>query len=292
MTVEVLVTRWLQDYAKEKRQSWHKDRARIDRHVIPTLGRLTLDELHASRIESWHREIGQNGKVEANRCVELLRAAWRWADIRGGFLPAGTEDPTKRYGGKHGFKYRERSRERWLRPSETKALLERVEAEPDPFIRAAIPLLLLTGLRKGELLGLRWSDVDFERSELTLRETKTGDPQVRQFPSPAGAILRGLPRVQGSPFVFPSPNDPKSPRRDIKKRWQRIRSDLGLDGVTLHDLRRTAGSFMAQAGVPIQVIGEVLTNCLNSSKKFWTRMSRGGPANGVDPYRQESFVVR
>ena len=273
ITVEDLVNQWLEHRAKGQRRSWEEDQSRINRHVIPRLGRVLLDDIDGNRVESWHSDIGKKGKIEANRCVELLRAAWRWADRKGGILPSGVDDPTGRYSGGDGFKYRERDRERWLRPSETKALLERVEAEANPFIRAAIPLLLLTGLRKGELLGLRWTDVDLERSEVTLRQTKTGQPQARILPRPATDILRQLPRVQGSEWVFPSPVNPEKSLGDIKKRWRRIRRDVGLDDVTLHDLRRTAGSYMAQAGVPLQVIGEVLGHSHPGITKVYARLS-------------------
>ncbi|MDP2956587.1 MAG: site-specific integrase, partial [Longimicrobiales bacterium] len=205
--------------------------------------------------------------VEANRCLETLRAAWSWAD-RHELLPEGLRDPTRRV-----ERFRERSRDRWLRRGELERLMDATRKEDDPHAGAAIPLLLLTGLRKGELLSARWEDVDLERGEIRLPETKSGEAQVRLLPSPAVEILRNLPRYRESPFVFPSPTDPRVPRKDIKPQWQRIRTAAGLEDVTLHDLRRTAGSFMAQAGVPLQVIQHVLGHAHPAVTKLYARLA-------------------
>ncbi len=278
-TVQKLMTEWLNHYAKAHRRRWEDDRYRIEKRILPKLGKIHLEDLTADVLASWHRKIGKEAPVEANRCLETLRAAWRWAD-REGLLDDGLQDPTKRV-----KRYRERSRDRWLRKEEVARLMETVQAEEDPQVRAAIPLLLLTGLRKGELLSARWADVDLERGEIHLRRTKSGEAQVRLLPAQAVTIIRELPRVrireartpgetpEDSPFLFPSPADPTMPRGDLKGPWDRIRRKAGLRDVTLHDLRRTAGSFMAQAGVPLQVIQEVLGHSHPSVTKLYARLA-------------------
>jgi integrase len=218
-------------------------------------------------LATWHRKVGKEAKVEANRCVETLRAAWRWAE-REGLLPDGLQDPTKRI-----RRFKERSRDRWLRKEEVARLMEAVQAEEDPHVRAAVPLLLLTGLRKNELLRARWSDVDLELGEVYLRRTKAGTAQVRLLPAPAVRILQELPRIKDSPHVFPSPTNPAKPRGDFKRPWERIRKSAKLEDVTLHDLRRTAGSHMAQAGVPLQVIQEVLGHSHSGVTRLYARLS-------------------
>jgi integrase len=170
-------------------------------------------------------------------------------------------------------RFREHSRDRWLRAEEVSRLMEVVQKEEDPYVRAAIPLLLLTGLRKNELLKARWADIDMERREIHLPETKTGEAQTRLLPGPTLDILRELPRMKGSPYVFPSPTSPSNPRRDLKRQWERIRKAAGLEDVTLHDLRRTAGSFMAQAGVPIQVIQQVLGHSHPGVTRLYARLA-------------------
>lgn len=202
--VDDLVSRWVADYAKDERRGWQKDKRRVDRRIRPALGRLALEDLGHAEVKNWHRDLGKSGKIEANRCVETLRAAWKWAD-REDLLPGGLQDPTKKYGGRLGFKYKERSRDRWLRVEETERLMAAVRAEDDPYVRAAVPLFLLTGLRKRELLAARWSDVDLGRGEIRLPDTKSGEAQTRTLTTDAVGILREMPRMAESVYLFPSP---------------------------------------------------------------------------------------
>jgi integrase len=275
-TVGVLLTRWVDDYAKAHRKRWEEDEGRVDRHIRPKLGKLRLEDLTRDVLASWHRTLGKKTPVEANRALETLRAAWRWAEGEG-LLPDGLTDPTKSV-----KKFRERSRDRWLSKAEVQRLMEAVKAEDDPYVRAAVPLFLLTGLRRRELLGARWADIDFTRGELTLHETKTGVAQVRLLTGRAVSILRELPRMEESPYVFPSPADSTKPRDGLKKPWERIREAAGLAGVTLHDLRRTAGSHLAQAGVSIQVIGEVLGHSHPGVTKLYARLSSENERKALD----------
>lgn len=208
--------------------------------------------------------------------LETLRAAWRWGNGEG-LLPDGLSDPTRSV-----KKFRERGRDRWLRKEEVKRLMEATAKQKDPLVRAAVPLFLLTGLRKRELLTAKWEHVDLERGEIRLPETKTGVAQVRLLPAPAVRILRELPRVKNSPYVFPSPQDKTKPRDDIKKPWASIREAAKLPDVTLHDLRRTAGSHMAQAGVPLQVIGEVLGHSHPGVTKLYARLASENERDALD----------
>ena len=280
-TVSDLTGRWLEEHAKPHRKSWREDERRVERRIGPSLGPLPLEDLTPDRLASWHRKIGRNSPVEANRCLETLRAAWSWADLHE-LLADGLRNPTRRI-----KRFRERSRDRWLKRDELKRLMEATRKEGDPHAGAAIPLLLLTGLRKGELLSARWEDVDLESGEIRLPETKSGETQVRVLPILAVKILRNLPRYEESPFVFPSPTDPRTHRRDIKPQWQRIRKAAGLEDVTLHDLRRTAGSYMAQAGVPLLVIQQVLGHAHPGVTKLYARLASDNERNALETWSRE-----
>ena len=279
-TVGELMGRWIDDYAKAHRRRWEEDEGRVERNIRPTLGRVRLEDLTRTTLASWHRKLGEATPIEANRCLETLRAAWRWA-VGEELLSDVLSDPTTSV-----KKFKERSRDRWLKKEEVKRLMEAVDKEADPYVRAAIPLFLLTGLRKRELLTSRWSNVDLARREIRLPETKTGEPQIRDLPDLAVQLLRELPRMAESPFVFPSPTDPSKPRDDIKKPWARIRRAAHLEDVTLHDLRRTAGSHMAQAGVPLQVIGEVLGHSHPGVTKLYARLASENKREALDTLSQ------
>ena len=122
------------------------------------------------------------------------------------------------------------------RPSISCTLDRLVEERPSRRGQAdIIRLLLLTGCRRGEILRLKWSEVD--GPVLRLAETKTGPRQV-WLSEAAQAIIAHQPRT-GSAYVFPSPKCPARPWSSAMGLWYRARKEAGIDDVRLHDLRHT-----------------------------------------------------
>jgi integrase len=277
LSVGEMLSRWVDSYARVHRRRWEEDSARIHRHIAPALGQASIVDLTREAVASWHRALGRSTPVEANRCLETLRAAWRWAHAEG-VLPAGVPpDPTS------GVKrFRETSRDRWLTRAEIGRLIRAVDTDTDATFGTWVRLLLLTGLRKGELLGAKWADIDTKRMEIRLPTTKSGRPQVRTLPAPAIELLRGITVSGDSEFVFPSPDDPDTHRRDFKRQWRAARRSADLEDITLHDLRRTAGSHMAQAGVPLQTIAEVLGHSHPSVTRLYARLARANERDALN----------
>ena len=117
-----------------------------------------------------------------------------------------------------------------------------------------IRLLLLTGCRRGEILGLRRSGI--QTDGLVLADSKTGPRRV-PLNSQARAILDRQPRTE-SPFVFPSPLNPSRPRSRERSIWDRVRQEAGIEDVRLHDLRHTHASHAVMNGVPVPVVSRML----------------------------------
>ena len=117
-----------------------------------------------------------------------------------------------------------------------------------------IRLLLLTGCRRSEIVGLRWSEVD--RDRLVLADGKTG-PRIVPLNTQARRILERRPRSASS-FVFPSPRDPARPRSRNLAFWYRARREAGIADVRLHDLRHTHASLAVMNGVPVRVVSRLL----------------------------------
>ena len=91
---------------------------------------------------------------------------------------------------------------------------------------------------------------------LYLTDTKTG-PRKVPLNSQARAVLHRRPR-NGSPFVFPSPQDPSRPRSRNLALWDRVRREADIEDVRLHDLRHTVASHAAMNGVPLPVVSQLL----------------------------------
>jgi integrase len=120
----------------------------------------------------------------------------------------------------------------------------------------AIRLLLLTGWREQEVLALRWAALDLDGGRARLAETKTGLSH-RPLGGAAVQLLREMPRLIGSPFVFPS-RALDAPLTDIKHVWHAVRHAAGLGSVRLHDLRHHFASIGAQQGLSLIALGAVL----------------------------------
>ena len=117
-----------------------------------------------------------------------------------------------------------------------------------------IRLLLLTGCRRGEILRLKWSEVDGH--VLRLAETKTGPRQV-WLSEAAQAIIAHQPRAS-SAYVFPSPKCPTRPWSSAMGLWYRARKEAGIDDVRLHDLRHTVASQAVARGVALSTVARML----------------------------------
>ncbi len=120
----------------------------------------------------------------------------------------------------------------------------------------AITLLLLTGCRLGEILGLKWSHVDVERRMLLLPDSKTGR-KIVYLSEHAIELLKSITHNTKDVFVFPG-KDPKEPIKTIRKPWVNICKAARLSDLRLHDLRHSFASVGASGGLSLPVIGALL----------------------------------
>jgi integrase len=134
-------------------------------------------------------------------------------------------------------------RSRVLSDEEFSRTLDAIAALPDPYQRAAFLVLLETGARKSEVLRARWDDIDFDGSLWRIPSPKSDTPQIIPLAKSTVAVLRALPRME--PWILPGR---KAGRHltDLKGPWARVREVAGLEGVTIHDVRRTFGLHVAR----------------------------------------------
>lgn len=121
------------------------------------------------------------------------------------------------------------------------------------------PLILLatcTGMRKSEMLNLKWRDVDFEQGLAFLATTKNGEPRVTPIPSPALNELKKI-RGVGAALVFPSEMKPDQPM-EFKKQWYKALEQAGIENFRFHDLRHTAASYLVMRGATLHETAEIL----------------------------------
>jgi integrase len=251
-----------------RKKSGRDDNYRIKR-LKPIFGHLPLARVSREKIAEFHHKLGSTRPYEANRIKELIGRIFELAKSWG-FYPEDAPNPVRRI-----EKFPEVKRERFVSAEEMPRLVAAIDQEESPYMRAIIWMYLLLGVRKSELLRLKWSDVDMGNLTVTIQQPKgkTGTKShVLPLPKAVAAILKDLPKVIGNPFLFPGHHTGKH-LVVIDKPWRRIRERAKLDDVRIHDLRRTLGSWMAQSGVPINIIGKILNHSQLQTTQIYARLS-------------------
>ena len=144
-----------------------------------------------------------------------------------------------------------------------------------------VRLALHTGLRRGELFALRWTDVDLIARRLTVRGETAKSVQTRYVPLNAdiAQVLETWgPRPDG--YVFPSPDDPDKPLTDVKTAWLALLKAANVTGFRFHDLRHSFASALVQAGVDLVVVRDLLghSTILMTEKYAHRRPGQGADA--------------
>jgi integrase len=252
-------------------------------HVVPRLGHIPLQGLGPERLNALYSELLQGGRLSP-RSVQYvhviihrsLRDAVRWGKVTRNV--SDMADPPK---GKSS-----RNMATWT-GKELFAFLGQLQGDT---LHAPILLAATTGMRRGEVLGLRWSDVDLDQGRVTVRQTMTairdvdtgrhvivtGEPKTaksrRSVPLPAQTVaaLRAHRKVQAQQrlmagpgwtdhgLVFGEPNgQPIHPDR-FRERFEYRVAKSKLPRIRFHDLRHTYATLALQAGVHAKVVSEIL----------------------------------
>lgn len=276
-TVRDLGRLYIERHAKPHKKTWKEDERRLRSYVYPAFGALKVADVKRSDVARLHSRLGASKPYEANRVLALVQVVFNKA-VDFGVLDDSAPNPAARI-----QKFKEQSRDRWVTPAELPALWEAIEEEQNPYIQAAFKCYLFTGMRRSELLGLRWKDIDFDRRVIRLEDTKAGRPHVVPLSEPAEAVLRELPRQVGNAFVFAGAKEGR-PLVNVAKPWKRIRERAGLEDVRLHDLRRTVGSWLASSGASLPLIGKVLNHSNASTTQVYARLAEDAPRAALEEH--------
>lgn len=248
---------WETHALPKKSASSQREDIRIwNKHLKPQFQNVHIEDIHFDDVQKLHSAMRRT-PTEANRVVALLSKMMSLSIRRG----QRESNPC------HGVeRYPNNPRERILNEVEIVKLFESIELEKrrDEGAATMVTLLLLTGARRGEALKATWDDFDFNKNNWNVkRETLKGGSRhaitlQRALSDRAVKLLVDWRVNHPTPngLVFPSEKDHSKPRYDIKKQWDRIRSEANLHNFRLHDLRHCFATYAFRAGLPLAVIGE------------------------------------
>ncbi len=265
--------RWLSEHMAEKRKASTAKEARrlIERHVLPRLGMKPLAGVTKGDMAAMHHGMRKT-PTEANRTLATMKALWNWCEAVG-LLPDGAANPCRKI-----ERNPEKRRERFLSADEMARLGEALAGHAVAMHIAAIRLLIFTGARLGEILNLRWDEVDMEKREARLLDHKTDrhGGKTIHLGGPALTVLAELPRVDGVPFVLGGnerkPGEPHATSW-IEIPWRVIRHAAGLDDVRIHDLRHAFASVAASSGLGLPIIGKMLGHTQQATTQRYAHLA-------------------
>lgn len=235
------------------KRSWRSDVSLLNNHLLPELGKRYLDMITPREVQRIVNSRRQMGKAPGtcDRIIILARyifnLAIKWK------VPGVKENPAKDVD----LLKVDNRRERFLNEDEVRRLFEALPGTEHPMLPYILPMLLLTGARKREVLDARWEDFDYDNRLWRIPVTKIGRPRTVPMSDGVMAILKSVPRVAGSLFVFPNP-DTGLPYIATHKAWDAIRKRAGLPDVRLHDLRHSFASILVNSGRSLYEVQHLL----------------------------------
>ena len=268
-TTAEFLEHWFKGYAEThvNRRTLEGYRGNLDRHIIPALGNISLDKLTARQIESLESGLRRRGLSTQTvvHCHRLISQSLRWG-VRMGMLARNVAESVeppkpKRF------------------PAQTldwEGVRRLLQAAQSSNYYSLFVIAMLTGLRRAELLALRWRDVNLETGVLSVDrglvrlrtgELMVGPPKSRKartvvLPDQAVSCFKSIAdsreAVRADDFVFYHPDGSPLLPDTVTRHFGRLMAKVGLKGVRLHDLRHTHATFLLVEGVHLKVVSERL----------------------------------
>lgn len=223
-----------------------------------TLLSLRLDEVTIKQIELLRSQWIASGRkpTTANRNVTRLRGLFSRA-VEWGFIEEHPLSKLKQ------MKVDRKGRVRYLTTEEEKALREALDKRDKiskDHLKSLVILSLNTGMRRGEVFNLKWSDIDLKNKVLTVEGDTAKSGQTRHIPlnKEALSILKTWKAKDNNNFSYVFPSKTGSRLDNVKKAWTNLLGQAKIESFRWHDLRHTFASKLAMKGVPLNTIRELL----------------------------------
>ena len=270
---------WFEHYAKVKvRPSSHQTyRGYIDNHIKPNIGKLPLEKLTSLDLQKFYKKLLEKGRVDrlesrhqakglspktVRNLHQIITSAMKLAKEQRLILADPTEGCAL-----------PRLEHREMQTLSVEQLQSFLREAKDSGVFELYYLELATGLRRGELLGLKWEDIDLERGDLRVRrQISRINGEVVEAPLKTKNAYRTLPLAEdtidilkeqrkkfgSSPWVFPPPTGGPISPDSVLHMLHRVLKRAGLPRVRFHDLRHTFATLALQNGVDIKTVSGML----------------------------------
>jgi integrase len=182
-----------------------------------------------------------------------------------------------------------RGRVRFLSDEERDCLLEACGNSRWPALRTLVLLAISTGARRGELINLKWADVDLKSARAIVHDTKNGDARTLPIVGSALPALRAM-KLKGSahsPWVFQQPSGLPGAYENFDGPWHTALTTAGIENFRFHDLRHTCASYLANQGASLLEIADVLGHRTMAMVKRYSHLAQGHKTTVVERMAKE-----
>jgi integrase len=254
-------------YIKSYKRSWDTDVSLLKNHLLPRFGKRYMDEITRQDIVKMHADRKASGAAagSANRLLIMMRYIFnltlKWE------VPGIKANPCK------GIPLMEENNkmERYLSVEEAERLYEAVCKSENTMLKYIVPMLILTGARKREVLDAKWEDFDLGRRAWRIPISKSG--KARHVPLSDGAlnVLASMPRKVEWAFANP---DTGKPYVSVFYAWDTARKSVGLSDVRMHDLRHSFASLLINSGRTLYEVQHILGHTQVKTTQRYAHLSQ------------------
>ena len=268
LTFGNFVEKHYRPFAKMERRSYTDIANRLTNRILPAFGHRPLTAIKRHEISEFHVKLGSEvAAPTANRTVATISAILNLA-VERGLLESNP--------GRGIRKLKENGpRSRVLGGEELMRFMTKLLETLQTVAGQAIYLLITTGLRRGEVLNLRWNDVNLADKSIYLTMTKCGEPRYVPLNSQALDLLTRLQRERGAKggFVFPGAGK-TGHLTEVRKTFNAICRDAKIADLHPHDLRRAYASLLVNAGTPLSAIQRLLGHKKIVTTEIYARINQ------------------
>jgi integrase len=182
-------------------------------------------------------------------------------------------------------------RSRFLSDEERERLLAVCRSSESVHLFTIVTLALSTGMRRGEMLGLKWENVDLQNGRITLHRTKNGEKRIVPLVGKAYELIKGSYlklEPEDHDLLFPSPHDPSQPIC-IRTAWYTAVRRAKLENFRFHDLRHSTASYLAMSGATLLEIADILGHKTLQMVKRYSHLSEDHKATVLEKMNGKIF---
>jgi integrase len=277
LSLRELADFYFEQHAEGRVETWVEMQKDFKRWFAPELD-LPLSKIDSNRLQIRINMLAKgNHKHRANKALDHVKAILNWG-IKSKFCK---DNPALLV-----EKFKTQSRERFVQPDEFEGLIAAINSCGDDRMRDFFLMCLYTGARSGNVMAMRWEEVNFPLGTWYIDKTKNGDSNTLGLSEAALSILKIRAQSKGlNPWVFPGgqPHQPSTTHlQEPKKMWAKILKTANIKNLRIHDLRRSLGSYMAMTGENSATIQKVLGHKSMQAAQIYQRLNNLAAKQATD----------